>query len=412
MHSPRLKDIRSLGLRVWLGWLFGSNMWGLINLLVFRQRVTADVPIPRDEPFLLLGNHTSTLDPFWSGYAIKRPAGFMATAHVFRFRFLGPMLAAFGAFPKVKFVKDRESMATLTRIYEGGRPVTLFPEGTRSWDGRTLPVLPGIGRLIHRIGARVVFVRILSGHLWWPRWARYPRLVPIELEFSAPRMWSPEASPEEILADVQAAITIDPEREPQGFAWGFRTAWGLPDYLFACPRCMAWQGLQVAPDSHNHVQCGSCGGRWRVSPKGWLEAEHPDGDRTSVASAFSHIADQLGPLPRAIQPGYDDDGAILRGQDVKVGRVERGVKEPTPLARGELALLPEALELRASGGEVVWTLPLADIVAVSVELLGVLQVRTADLLFQLEPPHESTFTWSWFLRPWCEAAQEEPGDRR
>jgi len=374
----------------------GISAWGTLNFFFFRQRSLNKHRIPREEPFLMLGNHISAFDPFWAGYGTARPLGYMASAQLFRHRFLGALLGALGAFPKVKFVKDKESMATLHEIYMGGRPVTLFPEGTRSWDGRTQKILPGIGRLIKRMDARVVFVRNLSGHLFHPRWAKYPRYITLVLDYSEARTWPPEATVEEIVADVQAAITIDPDVEPAGFAWAFRPAWGLPDYLWACPSCFKWRGLQVDPKSARHVVCRSCEARWEVTAKGWLER---DEGRVSIARAFDAIAERYGELPCVDRARFEEDGVLLEGHDVSVGSVKRGSTEPKPLASGTLQLHADRLVLVKDGDE-VWSLAHVEIKAISVEFLSVLQVRTEDVLYQVDPTQESTFTWSWFLRPW------------
>lgn len=407
MRSPRLNDVRTSGLRVWLWWFFPWWVWWVLDKLLFRQRSLYADRIPQDRPFLLLGNHASALDPFWAGFGIGRPSAYMASAHIFRFPFLGWLLGSLGAFPKVKFVKDRESMQTLQRIYDEGRVVTLFPEGTRSWDGRVQPVLPGIGRLVRRMGANVVCVRNRTGHLAWPRWATYPRYVPIELEYGPPLTWPEDTPVERIVADVQAGITVDAAYEPARFAWGWRTAWGLPDLLFACPRCLAWRGLEVDPQSGDHARCGACAARWRVTAKGVLEPEHADGARECVAAAFDRLAAHFGELPRVDPARFEAEGVVLVGEDVSVGLLERGEREPVPQGHGTLVLYRDRLELHSSAEAVAWRLDLAEIVAVSVELAGVLQLRTAEHLFQVDPTGESTFTWSWFVRPWCALARGE-----
>lgn len=51
----------------------------------------------------------------------------------------------------------------------------------------------GIGRLIKRLDAPVVFARILGGHLVQPRWADEPRWVPVHVEYEGPVTWSADA---------------------------------------------------------------------------------------------------------------------------------------------------------------------------------------------------------------------------
>ena len=72
----------------------------------------------------------------------------MGLTHLLNGAVLSWLLPLCGCFPKAKFVKDRDSMRTLAERYEAGDVIVLFPEGTRTFDGRTRAALPGIGRLL------------------------------------------------------------------------------------------------------------------------------------------------------------------------------------------------------------------------------------------------------------------------
>ena len=150
----------------------------------------------------------------------------MASAALFEIPLLSNLVRALGAFPKKKFVKDKASVLTLVEMYESGQVVALFPEGYRTWDGRTQPVRPGIGRLVHGLEARVVVLRILTGHLQRPRWAQRFRWVPLHIEIDDPVSF-PGMTPEEIEQEINKRIQIDPDPSDLGrFAFGWRMAEG------------------------------------------------------------------------------------------------------------------------------------------------------------------------------------------
>jgi 1-acyl-sn-glycerol-3-phosphate acyltransferase len=103
---------------------------------------------------------------------------YMAAAGLLRIPILGSWLRALGSFPKMKYVKDPASMATTQALWDQDQLITIFPEGRRTWDGDPTEVSDGIGRLIQRLDARVVFATLENAYLMHPRWARYPRRVP------------------------------------------------------------------------------------------------------------------------------------------------------------------------------------------------------------------------------------------
>ena len=351
-------------------WWFAWASIGLPSLLAFRWYSADAHRTPRDGPFLLVANHTSTFDPFWIAWWLLRRSTFMASSALFRLPMLGWLLPLCGCFPKEKFVKDRDSMRTLAERYEAGDVIVLFPEGTRTFDGRTRPVLPGIGRLVKRLNARVVCARIVNGHLYYPRWARYPRWIRIQVEYDAPRTWDESATVEQINADISEAIRIPHEAPPTGaFAPGFRTAEGLPDYLWACPSCFLQEGL-VAQGSH--LQCRGCQGRWRVTTANRLEGT----SSVSVPEAFDTLVEHFGDHP-------------IQGR-VSLRRLLPGRRFET-VDEGQASIDEGGLQV----GQTL--IPFDELHAVSVEVQNRLTVRRGDELLELVPQGQSTLKWGHFL---------------
>ena len=74
----------------------------------WRGRLNGLDKLPKDEPFLLLPNHTSMLDPFWAGAVVPRGVRSMASAGLLRIPVLGAYLRMCGCFPKMKYTTDRD----------------------------------------------------------------------------------------------------------------------------------------------------------------------------------------------------------------------------------------------------------------------------------------------------------------
>lgn len=370
-------------------WAVAHLLGRIARALIFRQKHHYNAALPATGPMLLLGNHAASFDPIVMTFGVSRPIHFMASEQLFRVPRLAWWLHAMGTFPKAKYARDPESIDRVVALNADGRVVGLFPEGNRSWDGRPLPILPGLGWLIRKLQGPVVFVRNTTGWLMHPRWARYPRWVPMELEFSELVFFPEDWSTSRIEEEVARRLAIDPAAvQLRGRAWGFRMAHGLPDYLWACPACFALDALQVHPKDGDRVDCACCGAAWRVDV---MQVLHPvgDGPELRVSAAFDHIVAHFGELPTVDADRFVSEGVALTDSAMRVDRVsEAGLEK---VVEGPAALRAD----RLSVGE--WALPLEDIKAVSIEVKNALQLRTATELFQLQPKDGSTLQWQHFL---------------
>jgi 1-acyl-sn-glycerol-3-phosphate acyltransferase len=398
METRARDPFYNIGPWAFLAYCLAKLIWMFPAALIFRQlgRVKGRETFPMDGPVLLLANHTAALDPVWLGFVAGRPCNYMASAALFRIRWLAPIITALGAFPKAKFTKDRDSMATLNELYAKGHCIMIFPEGTRTWDGRNIPVLPGIGRLVKRLNARVVFARMPTAFLTQPRWASYPRYVPLTVEFSPPITFEGKTEAE-IVAAVNEGVRIDPELEVHGErCFGVRLAWGLPKYLWACPHCLAEESIVVSNTQSDEIHCRSCDSRWRIDVQARLNPLTPGLSRESVARAHDRMTDRLGPRPR-----FRDDAPapILSADRARVQRMPRG-GAPILVAEGALRLNEGSLSVVGEGGVLRWEQPLKEIEMVSLEVKNALFIRVAGELHQIFPEGQSTVKWGWFLHQW------------
>jgi 1-acyl-sn-glycerol-3-phosphate acyltransferase len=376
-------------------WLWAlARFLGFWLKLILRQRSRFVAPLPQDGAVTLLGNHAATLDPIVMALGVSRPVQFMASEQLFRNPRIGGLVRGLGAFPKAKFSRDPQSIETMVALNADGRVVGLFPEGNRSWDGRPEPVQPGLGWLLRKLQGPVVFVKNTTGFLMMPRWAKTPRLVAMELEYSEPVVFPEDWSASRIEQEVAQRLTMDPSAvTPRGFAWGWKLAHGLNTYLWACPSCYALDTLRVDPQDGDVIRCGGCGAAWRIDV---LQRLHPVGDAPAltVASAYDRLVARFGELPTVDADRFVTDGVALEEAEMAVHRVtDAGL---TLLAKGPGRLLADAVSV--GDGDAAWRLALDDIKAVSMEMGEVLQLRTATDLFELHPRDGAPMKWFHFVR--------------
>jgi len=153
-------------------------------------------------------------------------------------------------------------MRMIVNVKRGGWCV-IFPEGGMNWDGKSLPVLPAVSKLIKVLNVPVVPVVIKGNYLAFPRWANKRRKCPITLHFSKPITFDKEMPDEDITDWVQKAIDNNDNYTKVEWIKGKRPAEELTRLLWRCPECRALEGLQER--NGNELVCTQCGKEWDVN---------------------------------------------------------------------------------------------------------------------------------------------------
>ncbi len=155
--------------------------------LFFRMRVRGAGNVPRTGGCILAANHASFLDPPMLGSPVRfRQVHFMARESLFRFPVLRTLLPRLGVIPLRPQSGDVAALRAGVRALRAGDALGLFPEGTRSPDGRLHPALGGIGFLVAHGRAPVVPVFIEGAFRAWPRHRRLPRPRAVAITYGPP----------------------------------------------------------------------------------------------------------------------------------------------------------------------------------------------------------------------------------
>jgi 1-acyl-sn-glycerol-3-phosphate acyltransferase len=89
-------------------------------------------------PMLLMGNHSSVLDPFIVAIFIRRPVQYVISDSQIRSPFLSFLLGLVGVIPKTKVVADLDTVKRIVAVKRENGIIGIFPEGQSSW-GRLRP---------------------------------------------------------------------------------------------------------------------------------------------------------------------------------------------------------------------------------------------------------------------------------
>jgi 1-acyl-sn-glycerol-3-phosphate acyltransferase len=152
----------------------------------FRYRARGLEHVPRRGAALFVVNHQSFLDPLMVGIPLSRPVRFLARDTLYR----GPLIRAF--LNKVYAIPVNRDAASSTTIRQAARQlqqgflVGIFPEGTRSSDGRIGALKPGFIALVRRADVPIIPVGLAGTGAAFPRGAWFVRPAKCRVVFGAP----------------------------------------------------------------------------------------------------------------------------------------------------------------------------------------------------------------------------------
>ena len=140
---------------------FGYWVVRFLYFLFYHIQVEGREHIPTSGGFVLASNHRSYADPPLLATRLrKQRCVFMAKEELFRNKFFGWLIRKLGAFPVTRGAGDNGVIETAEQYVRSGRVLMIFPEGTRSKDGRVGRGKTGVALIAAQTGAPVVPVGI------------------------------------------------------------------------------------------------------------------------------------------------------------------------------------------------------------------------------------------------------------
>lgn len=160
---------------------------------VWRPKVTGVEHVPRTGPVILASNHLSFIDSTMIPIVVPRKVVFLAKSDYFtgtgiKGALVREWFEGLGMLPV-----DRDdsksaiaSLETALEVLGRGEAFGIYPEGTRSRDGRLYRGRTGVAHLALSSGAPVVPVGLRGTQDVQPVDARLPRIAPVSVAFGAP----------------------------------------------------------------------------------------------------------------------------------------------------------------------------------------------------------------------------------
>ena len=174
-------------------WLLKYVILGPVLKLIFRPQVEGLENVPQEGAAILASNHLSFSDSIFMPLVVPRKVTFVAKAEYFTGR------GVKGKLKKMFFVGtgtipvDRSggraaqaALDTQLRVLKSGELAGIYPEGTRSPDGRLYRGKTGVARLALESGAPVIPVAMLNADQVQPIGKVMPKIMRVKIRFGAP----------------------------------------------------------------------------------------------------------------------------------------------------------------------------------------------------------------------------------
>ncbi|MDR3164514.1 MAG: 1-acyl-sn-glycerol-3-phosphate acyltransferase [Synergistaceae bacterium] len=163
-----------------------QNVFMLFFRLYNRLEVYGLSNIPSEGPMIVASNHASFADPPLIGAVFPIRLRYLAKESLFRVPLLGFLIRTLGAVPVTRGDSQRAGavMKLLLALLKEGESVLLFPEGSRSANGRLGPIEPGAAYLSVKTGFPVLPVYVKGSFEAWPKSRALPRPSKMKLTIS------------------------------------------------------------------------------------------------------------------------------------------------------------------------------------------------------------------------------------
>jgi len=162
--------------------------------------------VPRSGGYIFASNHLSNLDPMLVGITVHRRVSYLAKKSLFKSKIFSFFLYQVGAFPIRRESSDIGALKEALRRLRAGRPLVVFPVGTRGAEVTAAQAQPGIGFLAVKSKVPVIPVFIQGSDKVLPKGAKWPRRHPVRIFIGNPLSFAPQTPYPEVSRQIMQKI--------------------------------------------------------------------------------------------------------------------------------------------------------------------------------------------------------------
>ena len=166
------------------------RLWWLVLTgpirLYWRIRVSGRYNLPRRGGAILASNHQSGLDPVVVGGIVNRPIHWLAKIEYVVTPKVAWFFRSVGVIPVNRDAPEHEALEKAAECVRSGKLFGIYPEGTRSPDGRVYRGYTGVARIAELTAAPVIPVGVLNTREALPKGKILAKPLRCEVRFGSP----------------------------------------------------------------------------------------------------------------------------------------------------------------------------------------------------------------------------------
>ncbi|MDC7227773.1 MAG: lysophospholipid acyltransferase family protein [Spirochaetales bacterium] len=355
--------------------------------MIFKRLFNLKLDMPREvvelePPYVLLPVHQGFWDPFLAGSYLKDPVYYITSDAVFRGKLFGFLLKFLGAIPKTKSQSDLDALKNIFEMKDSGRSIGIFPEGQRTWNGTTLPLIKSTSKLVRMLKLPVVTVVFKGGYFSHPRWGTSTRKGELRVEYKL--LFKGDEVGSMKVDDIHNAMTEALAHDEIEYQKKIRMVWktgrlaeNMEQILFVCPSCGSFDGFTSRGDN---FKCTSCNNEWHVD-------KFQDISAVEGETKFDNIRDwdlwQIKQMQARIDEFFETEQTVFH---IKSVEFQTGYKteKPKVLGKGSLSLTTGHMILKDSDGAELKKIPVTDITGINVQNRNILDFYYDGTLFIIQ----------------------------
>ena len=321
--------------------------------------------------YLVLANHQTGFDQFFPSFAFKQHLYYVASEDIFSMGMLSKIIEWLAApIPIKKQVTDIRAVMNCIKVAKEGGSIAMFPEGNRTFSGKTGYINPAIGGLAKKLGLPIAFFKIEGGYGVQPRWSDVRRKGKMRAYVS--KVLEPEEyknfSNEELYQRICQELYQN-EANSEGSFVHKKSAEYIERVLYVCPHC----GITHFESSGEVFRCVSCGRSAKYLPNKEISGDFPFRYMLEWYDYQQDYINHLDTLTLTEEP-------IIR--DVcDLYQVDLYSKKKNLAQSVQLSLYGDRIELSGSFCQVF---PFAEVENVTILGKNKLNVYYADMVYQIQ----------------------------
>jgi 1-acyl-sn-glycerol-3-phosphate acyltransferase len=178
-------------------WLFKYIFMGPLLTVLGRPKIEGMEHVPSSGPAILASNHLAVADSFYLPLVVRRRITFLAKSEYFtgtglKGWFTKWFYTVAGQVPIDRTDADaaQAALGSAERLLGQGKLLGMYPEGTRSPDGRLYKGKTGLGRLALETGVPVIPVAMIGTNVVNPPGSKMWRFGRVTVRFGEPMDFS------------------------------------------------------------------------------------------------------------------------------------------------------------------------------------------------------------------------------